>query len=86
MGMFPRAPQACDLQLFLAKATSSVLVLQPPFMDTAVHVINTLAAAERAAAAAADPSTGLFVTFPDSFLMYANLLSHRTSGAYSRAF
>lgn len=81
IGLAPTAPQAVDLQRALTKAVSVPLMMTPPMLEPAVHMLTVLAQAEQAAkSAAADPREP-FITFDDTFAKYAELLAHRSSGA-----
>lgn len=81
LGKNPWSEQAVELQRALTKATNTTVVLQPPVVDTAVHILNVLRSAEADAARATVPeSQAPFVAFDDTYVMYAYLLGHQISG------
>lgn len=75
-----------ELQRALAKAVSVPLVLQPPIPSTAIHMLKVLAAAEQEASKVAESPKRPFITFDDSFVKYAELLSYRSAGVFPSAF
>jgi hypothetical protein len=62
------------------------LVLQPPVPSTAIHMLHVLAAAEQEAGKVAEAPNRPFITFDDSFVKYAELLSYRPAGVFPSAF
>jgi hypothetical protein len=82
VGHAPLSPSAVDLQRAITKALSVPLTLQPPVILPAVHMLNVLAEAETQASAVAQSPKSPFITFTDTFAKYAELLTHRSGGAY----
>ena len=80
LGLCPWGPQGVELQRALTKVVSVPLVMQPPVPQTAVHVLQVLAAAEAAASEAPDSQQRPFITFDDTFIKYTELLTHRPTG------
>ena len=75
-----------DLQRALTKAVSVSLMLQPPVITTAVQLLDILCEAEANATqwhmrVGPEQLKRKFITFDDTFAKYAELLTHRSSGA-----
>lgn len=82
LGNNPWSEHAVELQRALTKATNTTVVLQPPAVDTAVHMLCVLQRAETdAAARAPTESQEPFISFDDTYVMYGYLLGHHMPGA-----
>lgn len=56
-------------------------MLQPPVIETAIHLLGVLRDAEAVAAASQSSDQEEFVAFDDTYVMYAYLVGFHISGA-----
>lgn len=56
-------------------------MLQPPVIETAIHLLGVLRDAEEVAAASQGDDKEEFVAFDDTYVMYAYLVGFHISGA-----
>eukprot|EP00892_Ulva_mutabilis_P007689 jgi/Ulvmu1/5292/UM022_0086.1 len=81
LGHNPWSERSVELQRALTKVANTTVMLQPPVIDTAIHLLEVLKESEEVAAAAPVEEHGEFVAFDDTYVMYAYLVGFHMSGA-----
>jgi hypothetical protein len=84
LGLNPWSDQAVELQRALTKAANTTVVLQPPAIETAAHILCVLQQAEADAARCSTAGQGSFISFDDTYAMYGYLIGHHMAGAWQR--